>query len=113
VLFRRKFHSYKNTIDLIKAFSLVSSSSDAELVLLSSGGHEEQKIRSKISDLGLERDVSIIVDITDELLCYFYNEATVFAFPSQAEAFGRGVYLEAMAAGLPVIHSGEGVELRL
>jgi len=111
VLFVGKFHSYKNTIDLIKAFSLVSSSSDAELVLLSSGGHEEQKIRSKISDLGLERDVSIIVDITDELLCYFYNEATVFAFPSQA-AFGL-VYLEAMAAGLPVIHSGEGVELRL
>jgi len=31
VLFVGKFHSYKNTIDLIKAFSLVSSSSDAEL----------------------------------------------------------------------------------
>ncbi|GKZ14544.1 glycosyltransferase family 4 protein [Haladaptatus sp. T7] len=104
ILFVGKFHGYKDTVTLIRAFNhlLENYSIDTELVLLSGGGPEAPKIRRSINDFNLEEDCTIIPEINDDLLFAFYDEASVFAFPSYGESFGL-VYLEAMAAGLPIV----------
>ena len=98
-------------LPLLTAFSEVRSSHPACLVIAgsASGSCDEDslvRLRRRISQLGLDEDVSVRVNITErqrlDLLC----AADVFVSPADSlqESFGL-VLLEAMASRLPVIAS--------
>lgn len=61
-----------------------------------------EELRSDVSRLGLENCVRFISDLSRSELIQIYLASSMFALPSQAEMFGL-VFLEAMAAGLPIM----------
>lgn len=108
LLFVGKLHGYKNIPLLIRAFEIVAElNDDVELVLLSGGGKDKDRVESMIRNIEPSNRVTLIEKIEDDLLYSFYNEASVLVLPSTNEAFGL-VLLEAMAAELPVIFVNRG-----
>lgn len=98
----------KNLVRLLRAFSALSASGDAEdwslyMVGQSRWGAEESY--RQLSQLGLENKARFLgyVD-TQEDLAALYKIATIFAYPSLYEGFGLPI-VEAMAAGTPVLTS--------
>ena len=61
-------------------------------------------IRAAIDRLGISRQTKLVGRVSDEELVAYYQQATVFVFPSLYEGFGLPV-LEAMGCGCPVICS--------
>lgn len=59
-------------------------------------------LKSKIEKMGLKRNVAFLNDVSKDELIHLYLLSDVFAFPTDYEIFGI-VFLEAMAAGLPII----------
>lgn len=57
-----------------------------------------------IRDLGIEREVRLLEDVSNEELPGLYRNAKLFIYASLAEGFGMPV-LEAMASGVPVVTS--------
>ena len=73
-------------------------------------GENERYLRSLSSELGVSQYVEFLGRRGQDEVYSWMNKADVFVLPSWAEAFGV-VYLEAMAAGTPVIAcKGEGIE---
>ncbi len=107
----------KGTHLLVEALAQVRQTiPDARLVV--TGRHETAyvaQIRARIAALGLRDAVDLPGQIPDEALLGWYQGADVFALPSLSvgdrfEGFGL-VFLEASAAGLPVVGTrGSGVE---
>lgn len=94
---------HKNFSFLIKAFSAWSKKNDYELVCLGGGkiNSEENKL---INDLGLQKTVRHVLDVSDKNLVTYYNKAKALIYPSLYEGFGLPI-IEAMACGTPVICS--------
>lgn len=70
-------------------------------------GPDRETIEEQVRELGLEERVFLRTDVSDEELTGVYGEADVFILPVlpdrvDVEGFGI-VYLEAAAAGLPII----------
>lgn len=93
----------KNTASLIRAMVRVRRSvPDARLTVVG-GGPELKRLRRLARSLGLEGPVTLpgpaanVAEIRGHLA-----RADVFCLPSRQEGFGI-VYLEAMAAGLPIV----------
>jgi glycosyltransferase involved in cell wall biosynthesis len=64
--------------------------------------HDKNKILRSLANLGVQDNIFIIGNISDEDLICAYNYATIFVFPSRREGFGLPL-LEAMACGVPVL----------
>ena len=84
----------------------------AELVLVGRDEGREREIRSRISERGLEGEVLLTGEASDEELEQWYAESDVFALYSEYEAFGL-VYFEALANGLPVLTNDVGANREL
>lgn len=67
-------------------------------------GEDIPRVKEKISELNLQRYVTLRGYVTGEELERLYEEADAFVLTSIREAFGQ-VVLEAMTKGLPVIAS--------
>jgi glycosyltransferase involved in cell wall biosynthesis len=65
-------------------------------------GPEEGHLRLLVKRLGLEQVVHFLGHISRADLAREYRQAAIFCLPSRQEGFGI-VYLEAMAAGLPIV----------
>jgi glycosyltransferase involved in cell wall biosynthesis len=93
---------YKNFAGLLRAYSVWSRRKEVALVVV---GHAWLKgERRLLAELGIDKGVHLFTDVDDESLCYLYNKAVAFIYPSLYEGFGIPL-LEAMACGCPVIAS--------
>jgi glycosyltransferase involved in cell wall biosynthesis len=110
-LFTGKLHGFKDGKTVLEAFELANqmTSKNIKLVLATgSGGYDADSMHDYIrKDMSFNDDITVIEDLDDSLLRSLYEISDVFVFPSYAESFGL-VFLEAMEAGTPIVHSDEG-----
>lgn len=97
-----RFSKQKNHSFLIDVFSAVYEKNKDAMLLMIGNGEDEVKIREKVKDLKLDKNVIFYgtSDNVTELLCVM----DCFVFPSLWEGLGI-VAIEAQANGLPVIAS--------
>ena len=98
---------------LIKAVNEVLKIHNKVKLTIIGSGPLEQMLKKLIKDLGLENNIQILSNVSDEQLLEFYNSSDLFVLPSivdsQGNTEGLGVVLlEAMACKLPVIGSNIG-----
>jgi phosphatidyl-myo-inositol dimannoside synthase len=72
--------------------------------IIAGSGEDEQRLRTRVVDLGLVNNVIFTGHIDEAEKAAHYRLADAFALPSKGEGFGF-VLLEAMACGIPVIAS--------
>jgi glycosyltransferase involved in cell wall biosynthesis len=95
----------KNVGCLIEAFAKVSEPLRSRFDLLLAGDVcQRGDIRAAVDRLGVGAQTQLVGRVSDEELIAYYQQATVFVFPSLYEGFGLPV-LEAMGCGCPVICS--------
>ena len=95
----------KNAVDIIiRALPLLPR--DVVLEVLGSGV-EEESLRSFARELGVEERVRFRGNIDNRELPRYLHAADIFVRPSRSEGMGVS-FLEAMAAGIPVIATQEG-----
>ena len=95
---------YKNGIDiLIKAVAELKKFqvTSYKLQVLGSG-HEDQNLKKLAQNLGLSKEVVFLGHVEPDKVPEYLARADVFVRPSRSEGLGNS-FLEAMAAGLPVI----------
>ena len=87
---------------LLRAFArLTESGIDARLTLIG-GGPEDAALRSLAASLGAAERVRFTGALRREEMASLYSASDAFVLASRRETFGV-VYIEALAAGLPVI----------
>ena len=93
----------KNTKSLVRAMpGVLAAAPDAKLRVVG-GGPSLKRLEKQVERLGLEAAVTLLGEVPeDEAVRREYAAADVFCLPSLQEGFGIA-YLEAMAAGLPVV----------
>jgi len=108
VLFMSRLHPKKNVTGLIDAWArLVEAIPDAQLWIAGDGEEAYvQTLHETVQRHGLADVVSFLGFVGGEEKQRVLHEAWAFALPSHQENFGVAV-LEALAAGLPVLISGE------
>jgi glycosyltransferase involved in cell wall biosynthesis len=93
----------KHIADLIRAFAQVRQRFPAAELVIIGDGPEHHRLRALTTTLGLGAACHLLgaVPNDDEVKAWYYR-ADLFCLPSVQEGFGI-VFLEAMAAGLPVV----------
>ena len=112
VLYMSRLHPKKNVRGLLRAWAqVVAERPDAQLWVAGDGDDDYvQCLRDTVATHGLGESVSFLGFVSGDEKERVLREAWAFALPSHQENFGVAV-LEAVAAGLPVVISGE-VQLR-
>jgi glycosyltransferase involved in cell wall biosynthesis len=101
ILFAGRLVSHKKVEDLIKVYSEISADCREELVIIGSGPCRNE-LEHYAESLGLQGRVHFVSFLPRSQYRRYLSRCSVFAFPSEAEAFGV-VIIEAMASGKPVI----------
>src|ERR1700756_1784849 len=70
--------------------------------LVAGNGPESNRLQQICCELGVERAVCWLRDVSMKELAAEYGRADIFCLPSVQEGFGI-VFLEAMAAGKPIV----------
>ena len=98
----------KGQLFVVKAISqLLKENSDIELLFAGTGDDNEvSKLKSAISDMGIDNDKVKLLGFVDDIPGLF-SRSDIVIVPSKCEAFGR-VTVEAMASGCLVIGSDSG-----
>jgi len=112
VLYMSRLHPKKNVTGLLDAWTHVTDAQpDAQLWVAGDGEDEYvRRLHETVRRRGLDGSVSFLGFVQGEKKRRVLREAWAFVLPSHQENFGVAV-LEAVAAGLPVVISGE-VQLR-
>jgi len=101
------FDGRKNVVGLIKAYALLPANIQSKHPLVLVGRVEplvKKALCALAEKLGVENLVNFTGYVTDKELIVFYQQASLFVFPSFHEGFGLPV-LEAMSLGIPTIGS--------
>lgn len=102
ILFLGRLDMDQKGIDLLlRSYSKIASEVDLPLVI-AGNGPDEERIRSYISELHLEKKVSMAGAAYGEKKARLLSEALFVAFPSRNEGFSLFA-LEALASGLPLV----------
>jgi phosphatidyl-myo-inositol dimannoside synthase len=97
-----RMYPRKRIVDLLEAAVLLQSKVPGARVRIVGKGPEWDAVTAVHARLGVGETVALLGDVSREQLADEYVNATIFCLPSVQEGFGI-VFLEAMAAGLPVI----------
>ena len=96
--------TYKNAVDIIvRAMSFIKT--EARLLIVG-GGEEEKKLKKLAREFKVENKIVFAAGSHDEIPAYL-KLGHVFVRPSRSEGLGTA-FLEAMAAGLPIIATSVG-----
>ena len=110
ILNTARFVQQKGQIYLLEAFGDAISrgilDDDSELVMIGKGPLKGS-LQTEADRKGLHANVSLLSDIDEKNLPYYYNAADAFVFPSLYEPAGLAG-LEALSSGIPVIASKAG-----
>ncbi|WP_251963100.1 glycosyltransferase [Salinibacter ruber] len=111
-LFLGRLHPVKNVSGLLDAWHLVvDKQPDSRLWIAGDGAQEHvDALQAQVDRLDLRESVSFLGFVSGKEKQRVLRQAWAFVMPSHLESFGVAV-LEAVAAGLPVVISGE-VQLR-
>lgn len=90
----------KNLFALFKAISKIEN---VELDIIGYGEYEA-KVRSWITNLGLNNRVNFLGYVPNEKIPEYLSQSIAFIMPSKSETFGV-VYAEALACGTPILYS--------
>ena len=99
---------YKNAIeDLVKAVALLKltpqiSEGLTYKLIIAGNGDREEKIKKLALSLGIQKNIIFLGAIPQKELPKFLSISDVFVRPSISEGLGNS-FLEAMAAGIPII----------
>lgn len=93
---------YKNFKIVLQAYNYWSKAKDIALIVVGGPWLEEEK--QQLVDLGVADYIHLLTDVDDQHLCFLYNQAIGFVYPSLYEGFGLPL-LEAMACGCPIVAS--------
>lgn len=94
---------WKNGVDiLLEAVALLKKKIFNVKLLIIGGGPERGRLERLAKKLGLERNIIFLGQLPQRDLPLYLKISDVFARPSRSEGLGNS-FLEAMAAGLPVI----------
>jgi glycosyltransferase involved in cell wall biosynthesis len=100
---------YKNGIDtLIESAEIAIKKNPTVIFLVVGTGPDFNEVKTRIKQMGIEKNFRLTGFVSDEDLPFYYNAADFFVLPSKS---GEGlplVALEAMACGLPVIATNVG-----
>ena len=107
------FDKRKNLTLLVEAFDefLKKTKEEFKLVLAGGSGQSDQMnslpaVKMLIQELGLEDRICLPGYVSDQEINALYAGAFAYIFPSANEGFGIPI-IEAMRAGIPVIHSDQ------
>jgi len=112
VLYLSRLHPKKNVTGLLEAWAQVVDAHPGAQLWVAGDGPDDyvERLRDTVRRYDLEDAVSFLGFVQGAEKKRVLREAWAFALPSHQENFGVAV-LEAVAAGLPVVISGE-VQLR-
>lgn len=96
---------HKNAVDII--IRALVALPDTVSLTIAGTGPEEQNLRDLAHSLGVEKRVSFLGFVAHAELPRHLSCADLFVRPSRSEGMGNS-FIEAMAAGLPVIGTREG-----
>ncbi len=107
------FDKRKNLTLLVKAYDefLKKTNSEFNLILAGGAGQSAQinslpEVKKLVEELGLEARIILPGYVSDLEINTLYQGAFAYVFPSANEGFGIPI-VEAMRAGVPVIHSDQ------
>lgn len=92
----------KRIDDLLRAAALLRARHPAARLLIVGDGPEHRHLRLLAAELKLEEIVQFTGGLADAEMARCYRRSSIFCLPSVQEGFGI-VFLEAMAAGLPIV----------
>lgn len=99
---------YKNGIDiLIRSVAELKAISYKLKVIIVGDGPESENLKRLAQNLGIPNEVIFIGHIDPDKIPEYLYQADIFVRPSRSEGLGNS-FLEAMAAGLPVIGTNVG-----
>lgn len=105
VLYVGRFDPEKRVMLLLEAFAqLVVEQRNATLLLV---GDVAEKYRERAYSLNIAEKTEFIGRVPRREIPKWMNRATVFAYPTQEEAFGMAL-IESMACGTPVVGADSG-----
>lgn len=93
--------------DLIDAMATVRQEIPEAKLIIGGDGPLGESLRFKVRSLNLENNVKFLGEISPDSIPEYLAEASIFVRPSLSEGLGSA-FLEAMAAGLPVIGTSVG-----
>jgi glycosyltransferase involved in cell wall biosynthesis len=102
VLSVARMYPRKRMGDLLRAAAIIRAGIPDVQVRIVGRGPEHEALGRLHGELGLGDSVALLGDVSRERLAAEYINADLFCLPSVQEGFGI-VFLEAMAAGLPVV----------
>ncbi len=92
---------------LIEAISILAPKYPQILLKIMGDGNARQKLEEMVIKLQLEKNVEFVGIIPHEKVLPYYQEATLFVFPSLNEGMSNAM-LEALATGLPLVSTNTG-----
>jgi glycosyltransferase involved in cell wall biosynthesis len=87
------------TIDIIDSLTYLPE--NVKFLIIGTG-YEEEMLKNRVSKLGLDNRVNFLGFVKHEDMPQYLHISDIFIRPSLSEGFGNS-YIEAMAAGIPVI----------
>lgn len=97
----------KGLLDLIEAAPIITKKFPAAKFIVAGKDKFLPRYINKCKKLGIAANFSFLGWVSQDKLLDLYESATVFVMPSLTEALGV-VFLEAMAAGVPVVGTNVG-----